>query len=45
MNASLDLVRALDPGECHLVEQGFVGAVLHDLRKPQAFDRFLLTLL
>ena len=31
MNAScLDLVRALDPSECHLVEEGFVSVVPHD---------------
>jgi hypothetical protein len=41
----LDLVRALDPGECHLVEEGFVGVVTHDARQTQAFDGLLLTLL
>jgi hypothetical protein len=31
MNAScLDLVRALDPSECHLVEEGFVSVVPHE---------------
>ena len=45
MNAScLDLVRALDPGECHLVEEGLVSVVTHDPRQTQAFDRFLLIL-
>jgi hypothetical protein len=40
----LDLVRTLDPGECHLAEEGFVGVVTHDPRQTQAFERFLLIL-
>jgi hypothetical protein len=42
--AGFQLVRALDPGECHLVEEGFVGVVTHRLRQPQAFGCFLFTL-
>ena len=41
----LDLVRALDPGECDLVEEGCVGFVTHDLRQTQAFYGLTLTLL
>jgi hypothetical protein len=44
MNASLDLVSALDPGECHLVEEGFISVVRHGPCQTQAFDRFLLIL-
>jgi hypothetical protein len=40
----LNLVRTLDPGECHLAEEGFVGVVTHDPRQTQAFERFLLIL-
>jgi hypothetical protein len=42
---SLDLVRTLDPGEGHLVEEGFVGVVTHDPCQTETFDRFLLILL
>jgi hypothetical protein len=34
---SLDLVRTLNPGECHLVEEGFVGVVTHDPCQTEAF--------
>jgi hypothetical protein len=44
MNASLDLVRALDPGERHLVEEGFISVVRHGPCQTQAFDRFPLIL-
>jgi hypothetical protein len=40
----LDLIRTLDPGECHLVEEGFVGVVTNDPRQTQAFDGSLLIL-
>ena len=34
------LVRALDPGECHLVEEGLVSVVTHDPRQTQALGCF-----
>ena len=41
----LHLVPALDPGEGHFQQEGLMRDVIHDARQPQAFGRFLLTLL